>query len=190
MLDATQKITRFYERHKRMPTYQEIAELMGFASKNAAHKLVQKLVAEGVLQKDKQGRLVPNRLRGEIVLAGLVEAGVPSPAEAQALETLSLDEELVTGKNITYALRVKGDSMIGAGIYEDDLVLVECLTEAPVGSIVVAHIDGEWTLKYLREKRGRRYLQAANSDYPDLYPQESLSIGGIVRAVLRTYEPL
>ncbi len=190
MQHAVSKISRFYERHKRMPTYQEIADLMGFASKNAAHKLVQKLLAEGVLEKDKQGRLVPNRLRGEIVLAGLVEAGLPSAAEAQALETLSLDEELITSKNITYALRVKGDSMIGAGIYEDDLVLIECVQDAPVGSIVVAQIDGEWTLKYLREKRGQKYLEAANPAYPDLYPDESLSIGGVVRAVLRTYEPL
>lgn len=179
-----------------MPTYQEIADLMGFASRNAAFKMVQKLIHEGVLQKDASGKLIPNKLRGEIVLAGLVEAGLPSPAEAQALETLSLDEELITGKNITYALRVKGDSMVGAGIHEDDLVLVECVQDAPVGAIVVAQIDGEWTLKYLREKpvprgssgRGKKYLEAANPDYPDLYPEADLRIGGVVRAVLRTYE--
>ena len=188
MRNRIEKINKFYTRHRRMPTYQEIADLMGFASRNAAFKMVQKLIHEGVLQKDASGKLIPNKLRGEIVLAGLVEAGLPSPAEAQALETLSLDEELITGKNITYALRVKGDSMVGAGIHEDDLVLVECVQDAPVGAIVVAQIDGEWTLKYLKEKRGKKYLEAANPDYPDLYPQEDLRIGGIVRAVLRTYE--
>lgn len=188
MQQGVKNIQRFYDRHRRMPTYQEIADLMGYASKNAAFKLVQKLVQEGYLQKDKTGRLVPNRLRGEIVLAGLVEAGLPSPAEAAALDTLSLDEDLIVGKNITYALRVKGDSMIDAGIREGDLVLVECVKDAGIGSIVVAQIDGDWTLKYLREKKGKKYLEAANPEYPDLYPQEELSIGGVVRAVLRTYE--
>ncbi len=180
-------IYKFYRRHKRMPTYREIAALMGFASKNAAYKLVQKLVREGVLQKDKEGRLVPNRLRAEVILAGVVEAGIPSEAEVAALERLSLDETLIEGNNVTYALRVKGDSMEGAGILEGDLVLVECAEDAPVGAIVVACIDGEWTLKYLREGRGGRYLAAANPRYPDLYPSESLRIGGIVRAVVRTY---
>ena len=180
-------IYRFYRRHKRMPTYREIAVLMGFASKNAAYKLVQKLVREGVLKKDKEGHLIPDRLRAEVILAGVVEAGIPSEAEAAALERLSLDETVVEGKNITYALRVKGDSMEGAGILEGDLVLVECAEEAPADAVVVACIDGEWTLKYLRERNGVRYLAAANPRYPDLYPAESLRIGGVVRAVVRTY---
>lgn len=182
------KLRQFYDTSGRMPSYAELAGLAGYASKQAAYRLADKLLDERIIGRDAIGKLVPGeRLRG-VPLAGLIEAGPPSPAELSALETLSLDRELLTGKHVTYALRVKGDSMIGAGIIDGDMVLVESLMDAPAGSIVVAHIDGDWTLKYLREGKHGRYLEAANPDYPDLYPQEELRIGGVVRAVVRKYK--
>lgn len=180
------KIESFYRTHKRMPSYREIAELFGFASKNAAYKLVNRLVEQGALERDAMtGALIPNHVAGSVSVLGLVEAGFPSPAEEQTLDTLSLDHDIVEANNIQYALKVKGESMIDAGIYDGDLVLVEKTKQAHLGEIVVAQIDGEWTLKYLREKRGTRYLEAANVDYPDLHPEVSLEIGGVVRAVIR-----
>jgi SOS-response transcriptional repressor LexA len=187
---AIAELRRFWAQHSRMPSYHELAACMGYASKQAAYRLATRLIEEGMLARDVTGKLVPGERLFGVPLAGVVEAGPPSPAEVSALETLSLDAELVAG-GITYALRVKGDSMQGAGILEGDLVLVESVTDAPVGSIVVAQIDGEWTLKYLRETStyGRvvRYLEAANPAYPDLYPVEDLRISGVVRAVLRKY---
>lgn len=183
-----EKLKRFYARWGRMPSYAELAELAGYASKQAAYRLANKLLDEGIIARDATGKLVPGERLLGVPLAGLIEAGTPSPAELSALETLSLDRELLTGKNVTYALRVKGDSMIGAGIMDGDMVLVESVTDAPLGSIVVAHIDGDWTLKYLREGKRGRYLEAANLDYPNLYPEEELRIGGVVRAVVRKYK--
>jgi repressor LexA len=87
-----------------------------------------------------------------------------------------------------YLLRVKGVSMIDAGIHEGDLLLVERTDVANVGNIVVANVDSEWTVKYLREKKGKKYLEAANEDYPDIFPETSLKIGGVVRSVIRTYD--
>ena len=86
-----------------------------------------------------------------------------------------------------YALRVKGDSMIDAGIHSGDTVIVERREAAEAGDIVIANIDGEWTMKYLRQDRSGPYLQAANPDYPDLYPETSLSVGGVVIGVVRAY---
>ena len=190
--DAQKKIAQFFRKNKRMPSYAEVAHLFGFASKNAAYKLVARLIREGVLEKDRTGALLPKKLgnvsthgaRG-VPLVGLVEAGLPSLAEEQQLDTISLDHDVVHANNVTYALRVKGESMIDAGIYDGDLVLVEKTEQAKTGDIVVAQIDGDWTLKYLRETRGKKYLEAANLDYPDLYPEQSLQVGGVVRAVIR-----
>ncbi len=108
-----------------MPAYQEIMDLVGFKSKNAVYKLINKLIGEGVVTKDSSGRLIPNKLVGEVPILGLVEAGIPSVAEESILDTMSIDEYLINDKDKTYLLEVKGDSMIDAGINEGDLVIAE-----------------------------------------------------------------
>jgi repressor LexA len=170
-----------------MPTYREMCSLFGFASKNAVAKVVDKLVESGVVRKDTNGKLIPRFLSDEIPLVGYIEAGFPSPAEEAALDHITMEDLLLGSKEKLYLLRVKGESMIDAGIYEGDLLLVERTDAARVNDIVVAHIDSEWTVKYLREKRGRKYLEAANEAYPDLHPEHSLEICGVVRSVIRTY---
>ena len=181
-------LERFYRKNKRMPGYSEMCTLFGFASKNAVAKVVNKLIDNGVIRKDSHGKLIPLALGDEVPLLGYVEAGFPSPAEETALDHITMDDLLLGSReNKVYLLRVKGDSMIDAGIYEGDLLLVERTDTAKANAIVVANIDGEWTVKYLREKRGRKYLEAANEAYPDLHPESSLVIGGVVRSVIRTY---
>jgi len=181
------KLQHFYRTHKRMPGYREMCDLFGFASKNAVAKVVDKLVDTGVVRKDVQGKLVPLTLGDEIPLVGYVEAGFPSPAEEMTLDHITMDDLLLGAREQMYLLRVKGDSMIDAGIFEGDLLLVERIAQARMGEIVVANMDGEWTVKYLREKRGKKYLEPANDAYPDLHPEHSLEIGGVVRSVVRTY---
>lgn len=181
------KLNTFYRTHRRMPGYSEMCTLFGFASKNAVAKVVDKLVEAGVVRKDAQGKLIPAVLGDEVPLLGYVEAGFPSPAEEAALDHVSMQDLLLDTREQVYLLRVKGDSMIDAGIFERDLLLVKRTQHARVNDIVVANIDGEWTVKYLREKRGHRYLEAANVDYPDLHPEHSLEIGGVVTSVIRTY---
>ena len=128
-----------------MPAYQEIMSLVGFKSKNAVYKLINKLVADQVLDKDSRGRLIPNQLIGEVPLLGLVEAGFPTMAEEHVLDTMNIDQYLIGDKNKdkTYMLEVKGDSMIEAGINEGDLVIAERIggtgasREAKEGDIVI-----------------------------------------------------
>ncbi len=170
-----------------MPGYSEMCALFGFASKNAVAKVVEKLIDAGVVRKDGRGKLVPLALGDEVPLVGYIEAGFPTPAEEIALDHVTMDELLLGSRDKLYLLRVKGESMIDAGIYEGDLLLVERTETARLNDIVVASIDGEWTVKYLREKRGRKYLEAANEEYPDLHPEQSLEVGGVVRSVIRTY---
>src|SRR5882724_1318209 len=89
------KIVAFYQKHKRMPGYKEIMALVGFKSKNAVYKLINKLVDDQVVDKDSKGRLTPIKIFGEVPLLGLVEAGIPTSVEADNSESLSIDEYLL-----------------------------------------------------------------------------------------------
>lgn len=181
------KIFDFYSENRRMPSYAEIMKLVGFKSKNAVYKLVNRLVDEGAVRKDATGRLIPSTLMGEVPLLGLVEAGFPSEAESQVLDTLDIAEYLFDHKNASYLLKVKGDSMIDAGIQEGDLVVAQRGKEAKPGDIVIALVDGGWTMKYLRKKGTQAYLEPANKKYKPIYPEESLDIAAVVKGVVRKY---
>lgn len=181
------KIAAFYQTYKRMPSYKEIMDLVGFKSKNSVYKLVNKLVEEGVVSKDKTGKLIPSFTFNEIPLLGLVEAGVPSVAEVGELDSLSLDEYLAPEKEKTFLLEVKGDSMIEAHIEEGDYVIAVRTEAARDGDIVVAEVDGEWTLKYFREEGNLKWLVPANKKYKPIYPAQSLRIAAIIKGVVRKY---
>ncbi len=170
-----------------MPNYQEIMDLVGFKSKNAVYKLINKLVDEGVVTKDSKGKLTPTRTLSEVPLLGLVEAGFPTTAEEEVLETLSLDNYLIKHKESTYLLEVKGDSMIDEGIKEGDLVIVERRGDAREGDIVIAEVDGGWTMKYYKKKGNQVYLMPANKNYKPIYPEYDLKIAAIVKGVIRKY---
>ena len=185
----SQKILDFYKDNKRMPVYTEIMKLVGFRSKNAVHKLINKLVEKDILDKDSRGRLIPNNLFGEVPMLGLVEAGFPSVAEEAILDTINLDDYLIKNKAATYLLTVKGDSMIDAGIQEGDLVIAERKDEPKIGDIVIAEVDGGWTMKYFRKdkKSGAAFLEPANKNYKPIYPESSLNVAAIVKGVIRKY---
>lgn len=186
--DQKNKIVSFYKDNRRMPGYKEIMDLLGFKSKNSVHKLINWLVEEGVVLKDSSGRITPNKVLGEIPLLGLVEAGMPTVAEEQELDTVSIEEFLVDNKDKSYLLEVKGDSMIEAHIEEGDYVLVERRGEPRIGDIVIAEVDGGWTMKYFRkDKKGVAYLEPANKNYDNIYPEESFRVAAIVKAVIRKY---
>jgi repressor LexA len=117
----------------------------------------------------------------------VVEAGFPSPAEEELLDTISLDDYLIGRKEATYILRVKGDSMINAGILPGDMIIVERTSQSRDGDIVIAEVDGQWTMKYFRQQGRLVCLEAANPKYQPIVPQHELKIAAVVRAVIRKY---
>ena len=183
------KILDFYNSKKRMPTYTEIMDLVGFKSKNAASKLVDKLIDQGVVAKDAKGKLIPAFGLDEIPLLGLVEAGIPSIADQEELDSISLDNYLIEHKEKTFLLEVKGDSMIEAHIEEGDLIIAERTETAKNGDIVVAEVDGEWTLKYYKKDAVKNsvWLEPANKNYTAIHPKHSLRIAAVVKGVIRKY---
>ena len=182
------KILDFYRKNRRMPGYKEIMTLVGFKSKNAVYKLINKMVDDEIIDKDSNGRLTPMKIFGQVPLLGLVEAGIPTSVEEDNSKFLSLDEYMLGDKKSpTYLLEVKGDSMIDEGIREGDLVLAERRGDPKDSDIVIAEVDGGWTMKYFKKKGNLIYLKAANRNYSPIYPQYDLKVAAIVRGVIRKY---
>ena len=189
------KLETFYERNKRMPTYSEMLELFGFKSKNAVARIVEKLIEAGLVAKDHLGRLIPTETFGEIPKLGLVKAGIPSDVEEEILDTIKLDDFLIGNKKLTYMLEVDGDSMIDEHIEKGDMILVEKTNQAKDGEIVVAEVDGEFTLKYFHRSTvltagkmvEKVWLEAANKNYKPIYPSQSLNVIAKLKAVIRKY---
>lgn len=169
-----------------MPSYSEMMEMFGFKSKNAVYRLVQKMLDAGIVAKDHIGRLLPTALFNDISVGGLVKAGLPSSVDAQS-ESINLNDLLISKKNETYILEVDGDSMIEAHIEPGDMVIVERTNRANDGDIVIAMVDGEHTMKYLRKDGTKFYLQPANKKFKNIYPTQSLEITGVVKGVVRKY---
>jgi repressor LexA len=190
-MNNTERITtalrRFFKRQRRMPSYAELARLAGYRSKNAAVRLARRLIDSGVMRRDDTGRLTPARLWGQTRVLGAVEAGWPSPAEEELQDTMSLDEWLISNREATFMLKVQGDSMTGVGIMPGDMVLVQRGKQAEQGDVVIAEVDGKWTMKTLRYRRGTPVLVAANKKYADIRANEELTIAAVVVAVIRKY---
>lgn len=181
------KLESFYSENKRMPTYSEMMKLFGFKSKNAVFKVVEKLIEAGLVAKDHLGRLIPNKMFGEVPMLGFVTAGLPATVEEELADTVNLDDLLIEKKASTYMLEVDGDSMIDAHIEKGDMVLVERATVAKDGQIVIAEIDGEFTMKYFRKVGDKVWLEPANKNYKPIYPEHSLNINAVLKAVIRKY---
>jgi SOS regulatory protein LexA len=180
-------LRKFFQSKKRMPSFSELMSLWGYKTKSAVNYRVEQLIDRGLIKKD-HGRLVPHHLETGVPLLGLVEAGFPSAAEEELLDVMDFDEFLTPNKESSYILRVKGDSMINAGIQPGDMVIVERRQSYKVGQIVIAMVDGEYTMKYLRQqKNGKYFLEAANEKYSPIYPQESFGIEAVVTGVVRKY---
>lgn len=180
-------LRQFYRQESRVPSYSEMLTLFGYSSKNAVYRLVNRLEEYGYVNRS-GGKLVFNAgITGSIRLLGTVQAGFPSPAEEELTDVVSLDEYLIKDPESTFMLTVTGDSMIDAGIQPGDIVLVEKGGTPKIGEIVVAQVDEEWTLKYFGKDGKGIFLDPANEKYKRIRPKQSLTIGGIVRGVVRRY---
>jgi len=181
------KVKQFYWENHRMPSYGELAMLLKFKSKYAAQYIVGKWVEEGIVRRDEAGKLTPGRLFLPLRVLGTVQAGFPSPAEEENVDTISLDEWLVGKREASFMLKVTGDSMIEAGIQPNDMVILERGRTPKNGDIVVAEVDHEWTMKYYEKRGPQIVLRPANKKYPLIKPKEELKVAGVVTAVIRKY---
>ena len=123
------------------------------------------------------------------LLTDSVSAGLPSPADDYTEENIDLNEHLISNPFSTFFLRVKGDSMINAGIKDKDLIIVDKSLTARPGNIIIAMIDGEFTIKRLSIKNNELYLKAENHNYPDFRFKNHIDvqIWGVVIYSIHSY---
>ena len=103
-----------------------------------------------------------------------VSAGFPSPAEDHMQSKIDLNDLLIEHPSATYYVRVNGDSMLGAGIVNGDLLIVDRSLEVTNNCIVVAHIDGEFTVKRIKKNKNKIFLQAENTNYKPIKITEDM----------------
>lgn len=174
------------------PTFAEIQERFGFSSPATVTSHLDALEKKGAIRREKFSRtiqlteVVLIRRIVDIPLLGMIPAGYPTDQEQRSDRCIAVDADgLQIPKNArTFALEVRGDSMKDAAIVEGDVVIME-FCEPRHRDIVAALIDGEVTLKRYLVQKGRPFLRAENSKYPDLVPAHELVIQGVFRALLR-----
>ena len=170
-----------------MPSLSEMIGLLDVKSKSVVNFWIDKLIEAEILEKDEKGHLKFKQSSFAIPMVGSVQAGFPSPEEEALCDILSMDEYLITKPDASFLLQVRGDSMNGEGIMEGDLVIIEKGRQPKIGDVVIAEVDGEWTMKYFKKQNGKVYLEAANPKYPIIWPKTALQLGGVVTAVIRKY---
>ena len=171
-----------------MPGYNEMLDIFGYRSKNSVFNALRILEEDGYLRKDETGKVAPTaKLSGAIRLLGSVQAGIPVEATELDGEPVMLEQFLVPRPERTFMLKVRGESMVDAGIHEGDYVLVETGVTPRNNDIVVACVDGEWTLKYYTREGRDVVLMPANKEFMPIRAKRTLHIAGVVRAGVRRY---
>lgn len=178
------RLQDYYALHRVIPSYAGIGDLIG-VSKRAAVKFVDRMIAVGYLSKAPDGRVTPANMFFARPHVGNAPAGFASPAEELIGDAVTIDEYLVEHPSSTVLVQVKGDSMIGAGIHDGDFLVVERRSDAREGEIVVAIVDGDFTIKYLQRDKEGYFLQPANPAFTNIRPQAALDIYGVMVGLFR-----
>ncbi len=194
--DVYNKLIQLYG-NEPLPSFDLISIDLGFKSKTSVWQYFQKFIELGLIREKFNKFFIPSIMswNEESSSASLkiphysegVRAGFPTMAEGYTDNNISFDEILIKKPYSTFCVNVVGDSMIDAGICDGDMVVVEKGESVRDGDIVVANVDGDFTLKYYRIKNGKIWLEPANSNYPNIIPQNELTIVGLVTGLVRKY---
>jgi len=203
--DLLQYIIQFQESNGYSPTLREMAAAMNRRSPATIHNLIRSLVDKGyiqkvdgnnrtlkVLKKEKLGVILGNTPRAvgptiSLPLMGYIAAGSPLEPHSDPEATIEIASTMIAGKKTSYALQVKGNSMIEDGILDGDYVVIEKSDIADEGDIVVALVDDNCsTLKRFIKQNGRVVLMPANREMEPIYPND-LKIQGKVIGLIRRF---
>lgn len=182
--------------HGKSPTLREMREHFQVSSDNSVLKHLKALEEKGFIRKDDTPRgiklldAVKAKLNGEEIgvrlpILGMIPAGGPVISEEYVNGWMNVGEGIARKVEDNFLLTVTGNSMIDAGIFEGDLVVINMKIQPKNGDVVVALVDNENTLKRLVKKDGKTYLKAENPDYEDIHPVNELEVQGVVTTLIR-----
>src|SRR5438046_563863 len=196
LTDRQKRVLDFIQREQRekgiTPSTREIQSHFRFASQTSVMQYLGVLQRKGFLDRHaRKARALITPIQKvritDIPIYGQIPAGMATLTEQTIEGHVALDAQSVNASTNgrTFALRVRGDSMIDAHILDGDIVVLEDRSDVQSGDIVAALIDGETTLKRYVMEHGRPYLKAENSQYPDLIPARELRIQGVMISLIR-----
>ena len=196
LTDRQKNVLNFIQSEQRekgiTPSTREIQNHFGFASQTSVMQYIDVLARKGFLDRHaRKARALITPIQKvritDIPIYGQIPAGMATLTEQTIEGHVVLDTGSVNASKNgrTFALRVRGDSMIDAHIVDGDIVILEDRKDVQSGDIVAALIDGETTLKRYVMEHGRPYLKAENSLYPDLTPARELTIQGVMISLIR-----
>lgn len=193
-------ICSYASKHGYAPTQKEIKEHFELKSFGSVQRYIKYLVDAGLIECDwnaRRGLKITNsgpstssRDEGEIPFLGKVAAGIPIEALESPDETIKVPLDMLRSSGQHFALRVRGNSMIEDGIFNNDIIICRFQQKAEQGQTVVALIEGEATVKRYYHKSGRIELHPANSEMQPIIinPHEELKLAGIVVGLIRRYD--
>ncbi len=189
----------YYKKNKIYPTFEEMKEFLSIKSKSGIHKLLSGLEEKGVIKRfphKARALLINSPIKMEtdneeinLPFLGRIAAGNPIEAITGSFEQISVPNYLITGKNEHFTLEVSGDSMIDAGIFDGDIVVIQRVNNANSGDIVVALIDeNEVTLKRFRVFKNSIALEPANQNYKTrIFGEDRVKIQGKLAGLIRKF---
>lgn len=198
--ETFEAIQKHIRDHGLPPTIREIMAHMNVAYPRGVQRHLEALEKKGYITRDSRSRgiTLAERFRQaatdladlaeniiKVPLLGRIPAGGPMLAQENIEDWVTLPTDLTKGKRDVFILRTQGDSMIGAGIFDGDLLIVQPQETANHGEIVVALIGDDATVKRFVQKDNLAYLKAENPKYSNIYPDQDWHIQGKVTAVVR-----
>lgn len=170
-----------------LPSIRQIAEDLDFKYHNSVQHFLETLMFKGLVQKVDNFLFLDKKLFAMRIYDSRIPAGIPEEQTEDSYEGFDFDDYMDADNERCFMLRVSGDSMEGAGIYDGDLITVDTKIQPTHGLIVVAVVDGGYTVKYLRRKGTKYYLRAANPKYKDIHPEYDFKIMGVVTGSVRKF---
>ena len=170
-----------------LPSLEILRQIFNFKSRNSVAQYINALKISNLLE-ERSGRLyIANTARGAFLFDTKVRAGFANALDDSVEKLISFDEELSLNSPSVFVFKVAGDSMVDLGIFEGDYVSIRKTADVKSGDIVLANIDGIFTLKTYRKKDGKVWLEPANPAYQNIYPKNSLTIFGVATGIARKF---
>ena len=193
-------LAQFQAQYGYSPTLAELAKATNHRSKSTVHALIRSMVEKGYIQKVEGNtrvlKIIEDKVRlsfrgvapsMEVPLMGYIAAGKPLEPHSDPNATFQISASMISGKQASYVLQVKGSSLIEDGILDGDYVVIEKVVDVSNGDIVVAIVDDNLaTLKKYYKENGRIVLKPANSEMEPIYPN-FLTVQGKVVGVIRKF---